>query len=113
MTKNDGIIIELNQQLSPDAAPEGGELLRLHFYKDVGQAVVKPDENAVWNHQAVRKAIYNNMPEGWGRYVVRTIYIENYEKVLIGLERVEVKDLAEAWTMYLGGVISDPPVMEF
>ena len=105
--------IELNLPLDPDEEEETAVLLRLHFYPHQGQAIIRPDDNGLWNHQAVRKAIYDHMPKDWGRYVVRSILIDDYTKVIVDFQRLDdIKELAEAWTNYLGGVITDPPIRE-
>lgn len=103
---NDTTTIELNKGLRT------GRLLRLHFKARQGQAIVKPNDNGLWNHRAVRKAIYDNMPENWHRYTIGTIELES-GKVIINFKRESINGLAEAWQYFLGGVISDPPVREF
>ena len=102
------------QTLELNKALRTGRLLKLHFTKNQGQAIVQPDDNGIWNHRAVRKAIYDNMPNNWFRYTIRHMTIENYTTVIISFKReYDENALCEAWSYYLGDVISSPPVRDF
>lgn len=89
-----------------------GRLLILHFRARTGQAILKPDDNGLWNHRAVRKAIYDNLPNNWERFTIRTIELES-SKVIINFARESIAALAEAWSYFLGDVITEPPVREY
>lgn len=92
-----------------------GVLLRLHFGASQGQAVLRPDDNGLWNHRNLRKAIYDHLPkvEAWGRFKIVSVEIESYTKVILTFIAEEVGPLAEAWAMFLGDVITDPPVRDY
>lgn len=98
--------IELNKPLST------GHFVRLFLGKTTGHAVVKANnDSGLFSMKDLRREIYRHLEAaGWERFEVTNIEVGNLGGVAhVFLERTYLKPEAEAWTSFLGGVLSLPP----
>lgn len=96
--------INLSKYLRP------ARLIRIVLGERYGEATVSfTSGGGNVNMHNLKREIYNHLEAaGWERFKITTVRATE-TGMIVNLKREKLKHEAEAWSMFLGGVITNPP----